>query len=479
MRRSTSSWALLPLSLLLIFFHVSSEGEVSIAPMQRTEQEALYLVIQDVVGKRWNGSQLYPDPCGWTQIQGVSCDLFDGMWYVTGLSIGPLLDGSLECAEDAVFSPLLFELKHLRRLSFLGCFSSHRQTAIPSRHWEKLAGSLETLEFRSNQGLVGEVPADLAQLTRLQSLVLVDNSLSGELPRELGNLARLKRLALAGNRFCGYIPASLGSNMAELLILDLSRNSLTGSLPSSLGHLASLLKLDLSHNLLNGSIPSELGSLGSLTLLDLRNNELSGVLARAHTLHRMVSLQDLLLSDNPLGGSLSEVQWENLANLTTLDLSRANLSGAIPESIAGLKRLRFLALDNNRLSGSVSPNLATLPSLTALYLNGNNLTGELRFSDEFYRRMGRRSAFWDNPYLCHGSVGMPTGVEQCKQAQQTTSNPEDKAAYDGNPGKSWSMSTSFGLPASSISAWWGVRVRESVVALLLVMLLETLLIMHP
>ncbi|XP_064937700.1 piriformospora indica-insensitive protein 2-like isoform X2 [Musa acuminata AAA Group] len=401
------------------------------------------------------------------------------MWYVTGLSIGPLLDGSLECAEDAVFSPLLFELKQLRRLSFLGCFSSHRQTTIPSRHWEKLAGSLETLEFRSNQGLVGEVPADLAQLTRLQSLVLVDNSLSGELPRELGNLARLKRLALAGNRFCGYIPASLGSNMAELLILDLSRNSLTGSLPSSLGHLASLLKLDLSHNLLNGSIPSELGSLGSLTLLDLRNNELSGVLARAHTLHRMVSLQDLLLSDNPLGGSLSEVQWENLANLTTLDLSRANLSGAIPESIAGLKRLRFLALDNNRLSGSVSPKLATLPSLTALYLNGNNLTGELRFSDEFYRRMGRRSAFWDNPYLCHGSVGMPTGVEQCKQAQQTTSNPEDKAAYDGNPGKSWSMSTSFGLPASSISAWWGVRVRESVVALLLVMLLETLLIMHP
>lgn len=41
----------------------------SIAPMQKQEQEALYSAIQGFVGKMWNGSDLYPDPCGWTPIQ--------------------------------------------------------------------------------------------------------------------------------------------------------------------------------------------------------------------------------------------------------------------------------------------------------------------------------------------------------------------------------------------------------------------------
>lgn len=39
------------------------------APMKKTEQEALYSTIQDFVVKSWNGSDLYPDPCGWTPIQ--------------------------------------------------------------------------------------------------------------------------------------------------------------------------------------------------------------------------------------------------------------------------------------------------------------------------------------------------------------------------------------------------------------------------
>ena len=39
------------------------------APMVKTEQEALYSAIQGFVGKWWNGSDLYPDPCGWTPIQ--------------------------------------------------------------------------------------------------------------------------------------------------------------------------------------------------------------------------------------------------------------------------------------------------------------------------------------------------------------------------------------------------------------------------
>ncbi|GKC59314.1 hypothetical protein Tco_1086912 [Tanacetum coccineum] len=45
------------------------EGVEGGAPMVETEQIALYTAIQGFVGQEWNGSDLYPDPCGWTPIQ--------------------------------------------------------------------------------------------------------------------------------------------------------------------------------------------------------------------------------------------------------------------------------------------------------------------------------------------------------------------------------------------------------------------------
>ena len=95
-------------------------------------------------------------------LQGVSCDLFNGFWYVTVLNIGPIHDNSLSCAKILEFRPQLFELKHLKALSLFKCFESqhkHHQATIPNAHWEKLAGSLESLEYRSNRGLIGKIPS--------------------------------------------------------------------------------------------------------------------------------------------------------------------------------------------------------------------------------------------------------------------------------------------------------------------------------
>lgn len=44
-------------------------ADASISPMEKHEKEALYSAIQGFVGNEWNGSFLYPDPCGWTTIQ--------------------------------------------------------------------------------------------------------------------------------------------------------------------------------------------------------------------------------------------------------------------------------------------------------------------------------------------------------------------------------------------------------------------------
>ncbi|KAJ7954036.1 Piriformospora indica-insensitive protein 2 [Quillaja saponaria] len=334
------SQAIFALSILCLVSWCFGEEEFDVSPMEKTEQEALYSAIQGFAGNWWNGSDLYPDPCGWTPIQGVSCDLFDGLWYVTALNIGPVHDNSLGCARNVKFRPQLFELKHLRTLSFFNCFvsSGRYPITIPSKNWEKLAGSLESLEFRSNPGLIGKIPTTFGLLNKLQSLVLLDNGLTGELPTNFGSLINLKRLMLAGNRFTGQIPNSFGG-LSELLIFDLSRNSLSVSLPLTIGSLHALLKLDLSNNLLEGNLPAEFSNLKNLTLLDLRNNKFSGGLTLS--LQEMYSLEELVLSNNPIGGNLISLKWKNLQRLVILDLSNMGLTGEIPESISGIEEVEI------------------------------------------------------------------------------------------------------------------------------------------
>ncbi|KAK3163682.1 hypothetical protein QOZ80_1AG0006840 [Eleusine coracana subsp. coracana] len=437
---------LLALGLLLLLLHGCSgqaeedDGSAAsgaTAPMDEKEKRALFAAIESFVGKGWNGSGLYPDPCGWSPIQGVSCDIFNGVWYPTVISIGPVLDNSLQCAPDARFSPQLLDLRHLKSLSLYSCFPASNPTSIPSTSWEKLAGSLETLEFRTNPGLAGPIPPSLGRLASLQSLVLVENNLTGPVPPELGLLLRLKRLVLSGN-------------------------GLSGPLPAALGGFTGLLKLDLSNNRLQGSIPAELAGLKSLTLLDLRNNSLTGGVPRF--VQGMAALQDLLLSNNPLlGGSLVESGWEKLgSNLATLDLSNVGLVGTIPESMAALTGLRFLALDHNRLTGKVPAKLAELPNIGALYLNGNNLTGTLDFAPGFYQKMGRRFASWDNPGLCYDlaavdAANAPSGVVVCKDLQEPNVGPTDNKDGGKKPEASSSLvaSSSCSITTSKVvNGFW-------------------------
>lgn len=386
--------------------------------MEISDREALYSTIQGFVGDSWNGSDLYPEPCGWTPIQGVSCDLFDALWYVTELTLGLVHENSLSCAASLEIKPQLFKLKHLKSLSFVNCFTS--SLTIPKGDWTSLGNSLESLEFRSNPGLIGELPETFGSLTNLKSLVVLENGFNGKLPMSLCNLSSLKRLVLAGNLFTGTIPDCF-NGFKDLLILDLSRNSFSGTLPSTIGEMVSLLKLDLSNNQLEGKLPQGIGFLKNLTLLDVRNNKISGGFSQ--NVEKIRSLTDLVLSGNPMDiDDMMGIKWESMGNLVVLDLSKMGLRGDIPYGLTKLKRLRFLGLNDNELTGTVpSKELETLPCLGALYIHGNNLTGELRFSTKFYEKMGTRFKASKNPNLCQydmvsesSNYVPPLGLKPCK-----------------------------------------------------------------
>ncbi|KAH9307672.1 hypothetical protein KI387_035583, partial [Taxus chinensis] len=381
------------------------------AYMLDSEKQAFYSVLE-ALGGDLNASNLYPDPCGLTPVPGTSCDQFGDFWYITVLNLGDVYDNSPKCSNNAVLHPSIFNLTHLKTLSLYKCFVNAPQI-MPLTQWGNLGGSLQSLIFRNNVALVGELPPEMGKLASLEFLVVTENNMKGNLPKEIGNLTKLRKLVLSHNQFYGTIPPSL-EFLHELLILDLSFNQLQGMIPPNLGNLNSLVKMDLSDNGLQSGIPGRFGELKSLTFLDLRNNQLHGNLPVS--LIEMANLQELYLSNNPMGGTIDFLHWSNLQLLINLDLSASRYVGKIPESLGKMKMLRYLALNDNALSGKVPKELADLPNLCSLLLNNNNLSGALEFSSKFYQRMGRYLALWGNSRLCYVVQGQnfaPNGVSLC------------------------------------------------------------------
>ena len=69
---------------------------------------------------------------------------------------------------------------------------------------------------------------------------------------EIGKIGNLQvMLDLSGNFFSGSIPFSL-RDLMMLEFLNLSNNQLSGQVPDEIGDLRSLVKLNLSNNFLQG-----------------------------------------------------------------------------------------------------------------------------------------------------------------------------------------------------------------------------------
>jgi hypothetical protein len=77
---------------------------------------------------------------------------------------------------------------------------------------------------------------------------------------------------------------------------DLSHNSLTGSIPRTVGNLTSLQVVNLSQNKLNGTLPVELSNLPSLHIFDVSHNMLSGDLPNSRFFNH---IPESSIAENP------------------------------------------------------------------------------------------------------------------------------------------------------------------------------------
>jgi len=146
---------------------------------------------------------------------------------------------------------------------------------------------LKELKLGHDEGLGGEIPEEIGNLSLLEvfvvcncsnllNLALWENHLNGPIPHEIGNLYSLKFLELFNNHLTGFIPSELG-NCTNLWELRLNNNQLTGELPRELSFLNQLYYLDVSNNFLEGEIPDDLANVTSYEDLFFNNNFLTGI----------------------------------------------------------------------------------------------------------------------------------------------------------------------------------------------------------
>ena len=234
-------------------------------------------------------------------------------------------------------------------------------TERPIREWygviSDASGRVTGLVLDWN-GLTGEIPTRLGNLSNLEILALHSNRLTGNIPVELGSLSNLEILTLNSNRLAGETPTELGS-LSNLEILALSSNKLTGEIPTELSSLSNLKTLVLDANQLTGEIPEELGNLPNLELLALSDNRLTGEIPKE--LGNLSNLRTLFLAINQLTGEIPS-ELGSLTNLTRLELAWNHLTGKIPEELGNLSNLDTLSLFENQLSGCIPAKLRDVPN---------------------------------------------------------------------------------------------------------------------
>ncbi|XP_021888458.1 probable LRR receptor-like serine/threonine-protein kinase At4g20940 [Carica papaya] len=189
-------------------------------------------------------------------------------------------------------------------------------------------GNIEHLDLSQNR-LAGSFPEVTAQFLRLNHLNLSRNALSGNIPKVIVQFPKLRVLDMSSNQLDGPILSGLLS-MATLQELHLENNFLTSALelPLSSSPKANLQILDLSHNRLSGYFPDQFGSLTGLLMLNLAANNFSGSLPTS--MADMVSLTSLDISENHFTGPLPN----NLSsNIESFNVSHNDLSGVVPKNL--------------------------------------------------------------------------------------------------------------------------------------------------
>jgi Leucine-rich repeat (LRR) protein len=351
---------------LCLFLMIGVQTPPVLASIPQIERDALIALYHDTCGHMWENNENWLNDWGNDlNDPGTECT-----WYGVTCDAGNTTVTSLLLSDNGLCWKLPAEIGNLTGLQSLDLSWNNMDEKIPPE-----IGNLTSLQSLSLFGncFRGSIPSGIWSLTSLQSLDLGWNYLEGEIPPVIGSLTNLELLNLSANWLTGEIPPEIG-DLTNLHTLGLSLNQLSGEIPPEIAKLTGLPALDLSGNQLSGEIPAEIGSLTGLQSLNLFWNQLSGEIPPE--IARLTSLQVLDLSWNQLCGTIPP-EIGSLTSLQVLDLSENRLRGPIPSEIGGLASLTRLYLYSNLLDGEIPTEIWSLTGLKTLYLSGNRLSGAI------------------------------------------------------------------------------------------------------
>ncbi|KAK4706946.1 hypothetical protein R3W88_033507 [Solanum pinnatisectum] len=213
-------------------------------------------------------------------------------------------------------------------------------------------------------------------LNSLLSLDLQRNRVNGPFPSSLKNCTKLHKIDFVENEIVGGLPSWLGMRFLTLIVFILRSNKFNGELPQELCRLKDLQILDPTNNTFVGIIPRCIGNFSAMVKGkkevedddELNYSYFFGVLRESaiETNKGNKYQYDTILAFN--------FSNNNLTVLESIDLSKNQFLGQIPQSFSSLSTLSFLNLFDDNSSGMI-PLSTQLQSFDLTSFQGNKLCG--------------------------------------------------------------------------------------------------------
>ncbi|KAI9108200.1 hypothetical protein K1719_020683 [Acacia pycnantha] len=257
-------------------------------------------------------------------------------------------------------------MKSLKRLEHLSITNNNISDSLPTWVWDAFPYAYE-FDF-SNNNIHGDLYHIIKNPIDLTYIFLSSNHLSGPLPHISPNVLVLD---LSNNSFSGSLDSFLCQGKAEqkgLIELNLESNNLSGEIPDCWMMWPDITFIKFNGNNLSGNLPQSLGSFPWLESLQLRNNTLSGNFPIC--LKNITRLVFLDLSENQFLGNIPLWVGYNLLNLKVFLLRSNKFIGSIPNQICCLNSLQILDLAENNLTGQIPK---CINNLTAMLIMNTSL----------------------------------------------------------------------------------------------------------
>ena len=290
------------------------------------------------------------------------------------------------------------QFQYLSKLKLLDCFENNGLTGTIPRELFDYLGNLSFIDLSHNI-LTGTIPlTSLVNLTSLQYFGVGSNQLTGSLvidTKDVGEgvsvlFPAMKGFDVSRNRLHGPLVSTTTASSSSTLtipyfsnalkVLYLHENQFTGSIPHNyVEGCVNLLIVTLSSNCLTGTLPSTMFC--SSTFYNMKEIVFDGLHSSKSCINRAISFipNSGYVIPNAVHGTIP-ICLLYLPHLTLLQLASNSFSGSIPIGVGNGKTLsstlESLDLSNNQLTGIV-PQSVWFSNVTNLDLSFNRLQGTL------------------------------------------------------------------------------------------------------